>query len=330
MFLDLKTLHVALICLVFAVACTPRGQLEKREQRTQSSVQAAAISSNGALSLVASAEEGLRLFDNESETLRHNWQQEDEGISQLISVAFTYDGTIAVAASRMTLALWDSQSGDILGAWRNDESAIFDIAVANQGSHIVFARNDNKVILFEPSTGRRLEFLGHTDRVNQVAISPNGRYVLSGGNDHRAFLWDTESGQVVHEFPMPGRVLRVTLDMSGTFALVSSATQSNIFHLVSGEIISELQTNVRQKVFSAASFRDDLKLLVTGTASRQVEIWNVESGERIANWHVEGQEGEHPPQAAILATRFIEDDRVRIETSAGYGEIWRFELPEVL
>ena len=158
MYLSVKSQLIALICLVFAVACTPNAELQTRAQRTSGSVQAAAISHDGRLSLIGSAEEGLRLFDNETHELRHNWQQEDEGISQLVAVDFTHDGHVAVAASRMTIALWDTQNGDILGAWRNDESTILDVAVANQGSHIAFARNDNKVILFEPRTGRRLEF----------------------------------------------------------------------------------------------------------------------------------------------------------------------------
>ncbi|RTE85711.1 MULTISPECIES: WD40 repeat domain-containing protein [Gammaproteobacteria] len=328
MLLSPKSTLVILLCCIFTISCAEQADLLSQTQRTQGRVQTAAISYDGRYSLIASTEQGLRMFDNEQDELVHNWQQEDEGISQIIAVSFSQDSEIAIAASRMTLALWDTQTGNVIGAWRNDESIIHDIAISNQGEHIVFGRNDNVVILFEPNTGRRLEFFGHTDRVNQVSISPNGQYVLSGGNDHKALLWSTNTGQVIHEIPTDGRVLRIALDMEGRFGLVSTATETRIIHLVSGEIISTLQTNVRQKVFSTARFSYDGSLLITGTASRQVEIWSVESGERLAMWRVDGGSDEQPPRAAVLAAYLIDRNRARVETSAGFGEVWHFELQE--
>lgn len=328
MFPNLKSQLAILVCCFFTISCSEQAQLVSQVERTNARVQAAAISYDGTQSLIASAEQGLRMFDNTTGQIVHNWQQEDEGISQLTTVAFTQDGEVAIAASRMTMALWDTQTGNVIGAWRNDESIIHDIAVSNGGEHIVFGRNDNIVVLFEPETGRRLEFFGHTDRVNQVAISPNGEFVLSAGNDHRALLWSTDTGQVIHEIAMEGRVLRTALDMDGRFGFISTATEAKIIHLVSGEIMSRLETNVRQKVFSAASFSYDGELLITGTASRQVEIWSVDTGKRLVMWRVSGGSDEQPPRAAVLATYLVDQNRVLVETSAGVGEVWRFDLEE--
>ncbi|RUO38907.1 hypothetical protein CWE15_10410 [Aliidiomarina taiwanensis] len=305
------------------IACSPAAERIERNERTFSRVQAAAVSHNGQYSLVSTTEEGLRLFDTQTNELLHNWQQEDEGISQIVSAKFSPQADVTLAASRMTLVLWDTQSGDALGAWRNDDSFILDVAVSNQGQHIVLARNDGVVLLFEPATGRRVEFRVHTDKVNKVDISANGQYVLSGGNDHQAILWQTDPVQVRHVFPLTGRVTELTLGPAGRYALVASATQAEIRNLVTGDVQQTLDLGARQKVFTTATFSPQAELLLTGTASRLVEVWSVASGKRLCSWRIKGRAGEHPPRAAIIGASFINANTIVIETSAGFSELWR-------
>lgn len=317
-------LKIVLLSAVL-IACSPTAERIERNERTSSRVQAAAISNNGQYSLVSTTEEGLRLFDTQTNEMLHNWQQEDEGISQIVSAKFSSQADVALAASRMTLVLWDTQSGDVLGAWRNDDSFIIDVAVSNLGQHIAIARNDGVVLMFEPATGRRVEFRVHTDKVNKVDISGNGQYILSGGNDHQAILWQTNPVQVRHAFSMPGRITQLALDTTGRYALIASATQAEIRNLVSGEVQQTLSLGVRQKVFTSATFSPQGTLLLTGTASRLVEVWSVATGQRLCHWRVKGRAGEHPPRAAIIGTSFVNATTVVIETSAGFSELW--ELP---
>ncbi|WP_113907836.1 WD40 repeat domain-containing protein [Aliidiomarina celeris] len=309
--------------IISLLGCSPGSELLERQTRTEGTVQAAALTNDGSLSLVATAEEGLRLFDNQKNTIRFNWQQEEQGISQIVAVAFSPDNSVALAASRMTLVLWSTESGEVLGAWRNDESFIIDVAVSNRGEHIVLARNDGVVLFFNPSTGRRLEFQGHSDRVNQVQVSANGRYVLSGGNDHQALLWNTEQVAIVHRLPAAGRVTRIALDANGTLAMVNAGPDTFIYHLVSGERLHTLSTLSRQNVFTSARFSPNSKYLLTGSASRQIELWSMNSGNRIAHWRADGKPSDHPPRAAVLALAFLPNQTILSESSAGFGERWQ-------
>ncbi len=318
----LRTLKIVLLSVTL-LACSPAAELIERNERTSSRVQAAAISKNGSFSLVSTTEEGLRLFDTQSGQLLHNWQQEDGGISQIIAISFSDDGNVVLAASRMTVVLWSTVNGEVLGAWRNDDSFILDVAVSNHGEHIVLARNDGIVILFEPKTGRRVEFQAHTDRVNQVEISANGQYVLSGSNDHQAILWRTDPVQIVHHFPIEGRITRLAMDSAGRYAFVSSGVSANLYNLVSGKLQQSLDIRANQKVFSSAAFSADSQWLLTGTASRLIEFWDVTTGERVCHWRIDGRAGEHPPRAAIIALGFINAQTIAIETSAGFGELWQ-------
>lgn len=316
------TLKFALLS-VSLLACSPAAELIERNERTSSRVQAAAISNNGQYSVVSTTEEGLRLFDTITGELLHNWQQEDGGISQIVALKFSDDSNVVLAASRMTLVLWDTHSGEVLGAWRNDESFILDVAVSNNGQHIVLARNDGTVVLFEPFTGRRIEFQAHTDKVTQVEISANGQYVFSGGNDHQAILWRTEPIQITHVFPIEGRITQLAIDSLGRYGLVSSGTHAHIRNLVTGDIFSTLSIKAQQKVFSSAVFTADGEWLLTGTASRLIELWSLQTGARACSWRVKGRAGEHPPRAAIIGLGFTNVQTIAIETSAGFGELWQ-------
>lgn len=311
-----------MLLIVLVGGCSPQAERVQRHERTSSRVQAAAISNNGEFSLVSTTEEGLRLYDTQSSKMLHHWQQEEDGISQIVAIDFSEDASVALAASRTVLVLWDTSSGAVLGAWRNDTSELLDVAVSNQGQHIVLARRDGVVVYFEPNTGRRVEFTAHTDRVNQVVISANGQYVLSGGNDHQAILWQTNPVTILHTFKTQGRITKLTFDTKGTLALISSAEEAQIRHLVTGQLVQKLRFP-RQKVFTSAVFSKNNQWLLTGTASRLVELWDTKSGRVKCQWRVKGQPDDYPIRAAILGLAFLSPQQVAIESSAGYGEIWQ-------
>lgn len=319
-------LYFVLSCF-FLTACGQASERADRFERSPSRTQAAAISNDASLSFVATSEHGLMLFDLKNQQRLHNWQQDQDGIAQINSVALSADNRIAVAASRETLAMWDTQSGAVRGYWRMDESTIRDIAVSNRGQHIVIGRSDGAVLLFEPDSGRRLEFFGHSERINSVDISPNGRYVLSGGDDHQALVWRTADAQIVHDFAADGRVNRVHFNPDGSTALVASAQTASIWQLTSGELISELRHRSRHKSFVSAAFSADGHYLVTGSPSRHLEVWRVSDGRRLHSVNVSGREGEHPPRAAVIAVGFGgQTGEVFSENSAGFAEHWQFEL----
>lgn len=303
--------------------CSDNAERVDRDERAGSRLQAAAINHAGDRSLVASSEDGLMLIDLDDNSVIHHWQQNTDGISQIRSVAFAADNSVAVAASRNTLARWDIDSGEVTGYWRLEESDIQSVAVANGGERIVIARGDGIALVFEPDSGRRLEFLGHSERINSIDIAPNGRYVLTGADDHNAILWRADSGQVVHEFAGERRVTHVRLHPEGRFAFTASGQAAHIWELTSGEQVSELQHHVRHKSFVSSAFSDNGQFLATGSPSRHAEVWRVSDGERIASFQVSGREGDYPPRAAVIAVAFVgQSGHIVTENSAGFGERW--------
>jgi WD40 repeat protein len=319
----LLTLVVLAPLLMVLSGCADNAERVSRHERAESRLQAASISHDGDMSLVASSEHGLILTDLRTNQVIHHWQQDTDGISQIRSLAIAADKGVAIAASRTTLARWDTATGEVTGYWRLEESDIQSVAVANGGERIVIGRGDGIVMIFEPESGRRLEFLGHTERINSVDIAPNGRYVLSGGDDHQALLWRADSGQVVHRFPAEARITQVRLHPAGRFAFSASGQAAHIWQLTSGERVSNLQHHVRHKSFVSANFSRDGKYLVTGSPSRHAEVWRVDDGEPVASFEVSGREGDYPPRAAVIAVAFVgQSGHIVTENSAGFGERW--------
>ncbi|RUO24064.1 hypothetical protein CWE09_13045 [Aliidiomarina minuta] len=318
-----RTLCLSIGLISFLQACTPSAEHVSRHERAESRIQAAAISHDGQFSLLASSEHGLLLYSADNQLI-HNWQQDDQGIAQIRAVDISADNQVAVAASGETLALWNTTSGEVMGYWRNDESRIRDIAVSNQGRVIALGRGDGVIVVFEPISGRRIEFFGHSERINSIDISPNGRYVLSGADDHKSILWDTQSGQVIHEFPAEARITQVRLNPDGSQAFTATGQQADIWDLTSGQLVTSLQHHNRYKVFISAAFSGDGQYIVTGSPSRHVEIWRTTDGKRLAATQVSGREGDYPPRAAVIAVAFIgQSGHIITENSAGFGERWQ-------
>ena len=72
--------------------------------------------------------------------------------------------------------VWSLEDGEAQGFYSISDSEIRDIAVSNGGRYVLIGREDGQAEHVDLQTGRRILFLGHTDKINAVALSPNGRY----------------------------------------------------------------------------------------------------------------------------------------------------------
>jgi WD40 repeat protein len=286
-------------------------------------VYAANISSDSSISVVSSISNGIVVWDLSNNKKLYEWHHQGDGNNLVANIHIAFDKSVVVSSDREAFALWSLSSGEPEGFWRIDESSIRDIAVTNQGQGIIVGRGNGKVMYFEPKTGRRLEFLGHTEKVNSVDISPNGHYALSGGNDYVAYLWDTRSGQVIHRFTHPSRVTKVALDDHGRYAFTAdSQRQARVWDLVSGQEVSHLRYTARQRIFSTAVFSADGKYLLTGSPSKRINLWNVADGSELNEWKVTPRVGSRPQTAVVYAVGFWKDNKIVSESSSGLAEIW--------
>lgn len=318
------------ICRFFVLFCmllTACGELTDQAEQTfhhaDEGIDAANISPDGTLAVVSNLSNGITVWDIANNKKRFIWNHQGEGNNLVVNIHIAFDNSYAVTSDREAFALWNLNNGEPEGFWRIDESNIRDIAVSNLGTGILVGRSNGKVMFFEPLTGRRLEFLGHTEKINSIDLSPNGFYALSGGNDYVAYLWDTRSGQVIYKFDHPSRVTKVALDDEGRYAFTAdSKRDARIWDLSSGKEVSNLHYFERQKIFSTAVFSKDGQYLLTGSPARRLNLWDVQTGNEIEGWRVTPKTGSRPQTAVVLAVGFLPDHKIISESSSGLAEIW--------
>ncbi len=284
---------------------------------------AADVSPDGSVSVISGVNNGINVWETGADKPTYQWSHQGGADNTVVLVHISADNQYAVTSDRTAFALWNMTNGEPEGFWRIDESSVRDIAVANNGRGILVGRSNGKVMFFEPRTQRRLEFLGHQEKVNSVDISPNGKFALSGGNDYTAYLWSTDSGQIIHTFHHPTRVTLVALDDQGRYVFTADSQQkSQIWDAQTGEPISNLQYIARQKIFTDAVFSEDGKYLLTGSPSRRVFLWDVKTGEQLESWEVEPRQNHSPATAVVYGVGFIDDARILSLSSSGLAETW--------
>jgi WD40 repeat protein len=256
--------------------------------------------------------------------LLYNWSHSKETDVGIIAVDISPDGKRAVTATEKDMALWDTSTGQNLGFYSLPESDLRDIAISDRGEFLIMGLGNGKVIHLNLKTGRRLEFLLHGEAINSLDISPNGRYVLSSGNDYRAIFWDSKTGQALHQWQHNSRVILVALSRDGSRAF-STGNKANAFiwNLKTGEKIAQLDLSDRQYVLSSARFSLDNQLLLTGSPSRQLILWNANDGQAQQQIRVSPRYTNRPSGAIIYAVGFTSDGDLLTESSAGFGERWQ-------
>tara|TARA_R110002126_G_scaffold43555_28_gene124983 strand:- start:1788 stop:2759 length:972 start_codon:yes stop_codon:yes gene_type:complete len=319
--------YPVLFLTFFLLSCTKveTTALQQWQHVAQGSY-AAEIAEDGKFAIVSSVQDGVAFWDLQQNALKYQWQHNPEQENLVFSLAISPDNSHVLSADQQTFALWRTDTGQNVGFWQLDQSTVRDIALSANGDHLLIGKSDGAVQHITLSSGRRLEFLGHSEKINSVAMSPNGRYALTGSNDYQAYLWDTESAQIIHSFSHPSRVSKVALDPQGRFAFTAdSQSMARIWDIQSGALVSSLQITARQQVFSAVRFSEDGQYLLTGAPTRNVVLWRVRDGEELQRWRVTPRDGSRPAGAVVHAVAFLSPTRIISESSSGYAEVWEID-----
>lgn len=323
MTLTLKAKYLAFFLLLWQVACTevPKNLLSQQQIGADGTV-TAAISPAAKLMAVSSLTAGIIVWDQQSNSGKFRLSHQDAVNNLVTNLTFSNDGKYLLSADQRNVALWDMQSGKNLGFWAMAEGVtVRDIAVSDYGRHLLIGQSDGKVQHITLKTGRRLEFLGHSENVNTVALSPNGRYALTGSNDLHSYLWDSETGQILHSFAHANRVVKVALDPKGRYLFsADSRQQAFIADIQTGTVQSRLNLD-RGRVFTSARFSDDGSQLITGSPSMRVSMWQTSDGKLLKDWTVTPQNSK--PQSAVVYDAALHNNTALTLSSTGLAETWK-------
>ncbi|MGE0238555.1 MAG: caspase family protein [Parvibaculaceae bacterium] len=177
-------------------------------------IRSLAFSPDGRLAVSASSH--VRVWDVASGTLLKAFDYHLDGVA---SVAFSPDGQRILSGGEDGKIILLDLASDTIAAYfagqKADPSfiyfpqaetqlkeqeghygAVYSVAFAPDGRHILSGGQDGEVLLWDIASRKRVRrFAGHLASVLSVAFSADGERIVSGGNDTTTRLWSATTGE---------------------------------------------------------------------------------------------------------------------------------------
>ncbi|QFU21500.1 hypothetical protein FM038_004625 [Shewanella eurypsychrophilus] len=318
----MKIFFMAVFCTLIFTACQPQ-PLNTQTLITEPSYDAS-LSQQGNLALVSTANSGIQLWDLQAQEQKYTWLHGGSD-NTAFDVALSPNQDFAASLSRNSVALWSVVNGASLGWWSLPSTGQ-SVAVSNFGS-LLIGLTDGSVMSLMPSVSTQspslIKFLGHTEKVNSVSLSADGRIALTGSNDKQAILWKAISGQPIHTWQFDNRVIKVNLNNSGSLSFIGDSTNiAKVMDNKVGSTLSQLNIHRRKMNFSTARFSNHDTLLLTGTPAREVRVWDIKTGQSLANWQVQRTKHAQTKGAVVYSVANKDANQILTISSNGLVETW--------
>ncbi len=171
--------------------------------------------------------------------------------------------------------MMDADEVDELGC------VLWAVPVFSRDGSIILTGVDERVILWEVDTGKRLRtFSGHSAAVSSIAISPDGNTVMSGDISGELILWDFETAQPVRRFAGHTSVIvSIVFHPTQPTALSGSSPDGSV-------ILWDVLTGKRQRIFEGAQggvysvgLSPNGQYLFASDESGKITIWDYASSQ---------------------------------------------------
>jgi tricorn protease-like protein len=149
---------------------------------------AVAFSPDGKVLASGGDKEGtIRLWDVATGKQLRHWEGH---AGYVMTVAFSPDGRLLASGGESAVRLWEVASGkEVQRLKTNIQGVVARVEFAPDGRTLLVGSYDNKVTLWEMTTGQQLHcFVHHKDWVWGVAYAPDGRAVASCSSDGSAVV----------------------------------------------------------------------------------------------------------------------------------------------
>jgi WD40 repeat protein len=188
--------------------------------------------------------------------------------------------------------------------------------LTHDGSYLLTASDDKKIILWEVSTGRYLRAMeGHRGELFHVEVNRGNKWIASIARDRYMIVWDFVSGAIVHKVKLSSlpRALKFSPDGKAIVTLEYGNHTIHVWEASTGRLIRTLEGH--SAAVTDIAFSPDGKYLLSGSGDKTAIIWELNSG-RLAhrlNRHSRG----------VSSVKFNFDGRLALTASEdGMAFIW--------
>lgn len=214
--------------------------------------------------------------------------------SQIMSVQWSPGGQYALTGSvDKTAIVWDASSGGAVGVFAFHSAPILDVDWASDS---IFATSSSDKLVHVCALGERAPtrtLSGHTDEVNAIAWGHDGTTLASASDDCTARLWRgtggssskdtyclaTLSGHKKQVYTVKWAPTGEGSRNASSAPLLATASFDATVRLWDPATGKSVHTLVKHTTMvNAIAFSPDGAYLASGSADRNVHIWNVRTG----------------------------------------------------
>lgn len=246
------------------------------------------------------------------------------GLGDLGPAALSPDQRTLATGGESAAYLWDFPSGVVRHRLETHGMRITALAFSPDGSRLVTGTRFGAIGIWSAETGTLLRMLtGHHGEINALNFSADGGRFVSASSDNVAAIWSTESGAPIQHMTVQGSFINTALfTPDGTGLITADTSRTNTVRLW------DFQSGETRRVFGhhtgsvlSLALLPDGKL-ATGGEDRQVCVWNLATGERLATFT--GAQGGVRHLVAVPGSPLLiagsEDQRVIVwDTNTGNG-----------
>lgn len=242
----------------------------------------ARMDSRGEHVVVGSVWHGGSLWRLSDGARMYDWNHTDGESSVFVATAFSADGNKVATAERHAVAVWDRSTGRPGGFWKT-EAGVRSLAMSGDGRWLLVGLFDGAAMLVDVQIGLPAGRIWHPDVINAVAIDRDGRIIVTGSDDGAVRVWNLEDGSERLAWQYPAAVSSIALSADGRFVYTARVHgKGEVRDMATGRVISEIGHDRTSMV--ASRFSGDGNRLLTATPSGRIILWDVNSGEQLAQW----------------------------------------------
>ncbi|MDZ4658536.1 MAG: protein kinase [Bythopirellula sp.] len=235
-------------------------------------------------------------------------------------LTFAPDGkTLASGGQDNVIRIWNLATGKQTEELRGHASHVRDCAFSNDGEWLLSGGRDQRIKLWQPAQYAEMVVLNdaaNPDAVLAAHFSRDGKQVVTASRDRTASLWDVANHDLVRRFSEGHEFLASTAVFFADGSRLATGAGDGTVRIWDVATGTQLLEITGTGYTAALAVSADGQWLVSGSAGNDAQLWNTNSGERIAV--LEGHEG------PITAARFSANGEwLATGDDRGRGCLWQ-------
>lgn len=281
----------------------------------------AALSDDGGLAIVASINHGGSLWQLPQHERVYNWNHKADTFSLLDHVAISGDGRFGATAEQGKLTLWDATSGKSLNFWALPAD-IRSLDISSDGQFLLAGLDNGSAVLISTTQGKGVRTFSTDDQVTSVSLSADNTLAMAGTRLGSVYLWNTSDGETRGQWGHDNQVSSTAISADNRFAFSGAQAGSGlVIDLTSGQLAMNIDINrggeIAAATYTAAAFSQSQNLMVTGTSTGKLKLWDLSAKKEITGWVATKRDAWKPSGVSIQDVAFVGGNKLRAVASNG-------------